>query len=303
MKRLLINGMCSLALLMLSACNLPGAPTAPAETQAIPTDGATQTSQPAPSPSATAGQEAKATATEAVASKTASPVPPATLAPSATSGPECTTLSKLNLRTGPGTIYDIKVLLAEGSVLIPENYQAKGFPQDSWVRVLNPASNQPGWVNAGTNYVRCTIDLSTLPGADFPPTPTPSEPQVKTSQPKGTFETFTWKLEKSGSYLLRMNVFQGDGQKDGDNIASVYFNVKKVNDNTEQVNHTESNAPFCIFGGDDTCAPWPEKNGKRIWPNTGEIVESGDYKVSIDAESKDGNYSGSWNFTLTITNP
>ena len=290
----------SFLLLLMSACNLPGAPTPAVITvvvqpSSIPPTEIAQATEPAP-PAATSTVGIPSTGED-------TPVPNP---PTEQAGPQCTVQQNLNLRPGPGKVYDPPITtLAKGAVVIPTGYQEQGFPGGSWIQVSDPASNTTGWVSAGPQFITCTVDMTTLQAADFPPTPKPAVPVVTNSQPQGSFDGFTFKLHFSAaSYLLRLEVFTGDdGKKDGDHIHQVVFTVRDSHGNVvrEQV---EDHAPYCVFGGTDGCANWPKSNGKYTWGDGKPEVKDGEtYKVNIDAENEDGSRSANWHFDLKVDLP
>src|SRR6266511_5331785 len=79
------------------------------------------------------------------------------------SEPSCTVLQDLNLRSGPGTAYrpPIRVLPAN-SVVTPLGFAPQGIPGGSWAYVQDPATQDKGWVSAGSQFISCNVDLSTL---------------------------------------------------------------------------------------------------------------------------------------------
>jgi hypothetical protein len=100
--------------------------------------------------------------------------PPEEVTATATASPGCTVqVSALNLRSGPGTVFEPPlVALAQGTELEPLGFSAVGFPEDGWITVRVRQSGQTGWVSASPQLVDCDIDLASLPPADPPPTPT-----------------------------------------------------------------------------------------------------------------------------------
>jgi hypothetical protein len=245
------------------------------------------------------------------AAAAATETPAAPLAPSATSGPTCTVLQDLNVRRGPGKIYgDPIAALVSGTVVIPQNYVAAGFPGGSWVQVVNPGTKGVGWVSAGTDYVNCTIDLTSLPQGAVPPTPKPAAPSLSNSQPGGSFDD-NWhaKLHLSGTYGVRFEV-DYKGAKDGDNITSVTFTVSSPDKSQTLWQHQEKKAPYCIYGGDPGCAAWPKVNGALVWDagNPASLVKSGDYPMTIivdgvDPDTKDP-VEATWTYDrLTVKMP
>ncbi|MEZ4517498.1 MAG: hypothetical protein R3C44_11925 [Chloroflexota bacterium] len=90
--------------------------------------------------------------------------------------PSCTTVTGVNVRSGPGTVYDPPVgTLAPNTVLTPLSYVARGFPQGEWLEAQVDATGQTVWITAGAQFVQCTIDMQSLPGpASIAPTPRPT---------------------------------------------------------------------------------------------------------------------------------
>ena len=147
MKKSIFLGFACLSLVIaLIAC-------APATTL-IPTKTPTSipfTSTPTPTPTPT---PKPATHTPPPATATPTPQPIAVV-----------TADALNLRAGPGTVYDKKGLLHKGEKL---NITARTATGD-WIRVL--ADGTEGWVSA--TYVELLIPLDSIPVAvEIPPTPT-----------------------------------------------------------------------------------------------------------------------------------
>src|SRR5215211_7917503 len=115
-------------ILFILACSVststtePNASLPPEATEALPDNEPT-----AAQPEATASEAAPIT-TE-----------PPTLAPN--TGPHCTVLQDLNLRSGPGRAYNPPITaLPANTALIPLAYQPVGIPGGSWVQVQNPAN-------------------------------------------------------------------------------------------------------------------------------------------------------------------
>src|SRR5215212_436143 len=78
------------------------------------------------------------------------------------SEPSCTILQDLNLRFGPGTAYrpPIRALPANTTVT-PLGFAPQGIPGGSWAFVEDSATQERGWVSAGSQFISCNIDLST----------------------------------------------------------------------------------------------------------------------------------------------
>lgn len=83
----------------------------------------------------------------------------------------------MNVRAGPGQAYDPPIaLLQKGTVLRPLAFNPRGNPDFPWVKVESMDRGMVGWVRAGPEFLKCDIDVSTLPFDPGPPlnTPTPT---------------------------------------------------------------------------------------------------------------------------------
>lgn len=238
------------------------------------------------------------------AQEATTPAEPAA-AENANTDPQCTVLQNVNFRKGPGKVFDPPFdAIVKDTVVIPQGFAAQGFPGGSWVQVLNPQTNQTGWISAGDQFVRCTIDLTTLAPVEIPPTP--AFLRIRNSKPDGSPNGLTGKIHFSSRDLIRMEVYGPDGNKDGDQIQDVRFLIRDESGSTTFYDHTENNAPYCIFGGDSTCSPWPQQDGVYVWGDGGEPVQNGaTYQVDIFATQADtdGSVQGNWSFTITVDLP
>ncbi len=143
---------------------------------------------PAATPTATASTAADTpTATPTVTSPvpTNTPLPPTA---TTTSEPRCTVqTAALNLRSGPGTVYDPPVAsLPQGTELEPLAFSPIGFPDSQWMMVRVRRDGQMGWVSTSSQLVFCTIDPASLPPGAPPPTPTPIATPTFTPAPTPT---------------------------------------------------------------------------------------------------------------------
>ncbi len=87
----------------------------------------------------------------------------------------------LNLRTGPGTVYEPPVRkLASGTQLIP----LARSPDGQWIQVQVKQTGETGWVSADGSYVSCNLAVAELTPGEVPPTPTPQP--TSTSSPTST---------------------------------------------------------------------------------------------------------------------
>jgi hypothetical protein len=254
------------------------------------------TSTTVPAPSSTASLPITG------AEVTATPAPP-----TATAGPACTVLKTANFRKGPGTAYNPPLRgLEAGTTLIPQGFNPKGFPSGSWVQALDPAANQIGWINLDPALITCNIDLTTLPPVAVAPPPPPPAPVVSNSQVDGTPNGLQGKVHFSPTYLMRMEVYDPNGSKDGDGIKRVTFTIS--DDNGTVYQRTEGTAAYCVFGGGEpNCNAWTQANGQYLWKDGGQPVKNGTYNVVIEVEPKSANGDdsqfGKWFFSITIKLP
>jgi uncharacterized protein YraI len=87
--------------------------------------------------------------------------------------PKCLVSSSVNLRSGPGTVYEPPVtMLNTGTELEPISYSATGFPDGQWVEVKVVPSGETGWVSTGF-LANCNVQVTELPSGTIPNTPTP----------------------------------------------------------------------------------------------------------------------------------
>ena len=230
----------------------------------------------------------------------------------ATTGPSCTVLQDLNLRSGPGTAYNppLAILKAE-TRLVPSGYKAQGVPGGPWVQVQVEGSNQAGWVSAGTQYVSCNLELASLPDVSVPPPPKPPLPKVGTGAVDGNnISSFRFSLEYDPDYFVRMYVFRSDdsdedfsANKDGRGITSVEFTVSSPNGNRTFYERRENNAGYCIFGGGEPdCNVWIFENGQYKWKAGGDPVVERNYLLTINVTANDGEV-GTWLIPVNIDLP
>ncbi|MCJ7549999.1 MAG: SH3 domain-containing protein, partial [Anaerolineae bacterium] len=118
----------------------------------------------------------------------------------------CFTASgSLNLRSGPGTVYDPPIAsLPAGAEVKPLAYSAVGYPDDQWVKVQVVGSGEEGWV-ASSFLAGCNVDVAGLGGATIPPTPTPAF-TVNNVQAKVTPETFSGPCPKQFDFTADITV-------------------------------------------------------------------------------------------------
>ena len=236
-------------------------------------------------------------------------------------GPSCTVLQDLNLRLGPGTAYRPPIrALPANSVVTALGFAPQGIPGGSWAYVEDPATQDRGWVSAGSQYISCNVELSTLPPVDFgtpPPPPLPNSTQ--TSNPDGN----GFCVDSSTGYqcvgiFSDESLFQFRILKNGvelgelDGVVEVSF---AVNQNDEPIYEiVEVNEAFCIFGGNGPCNPWVVEDGIYKWRPGGPPVEAGEYEMEIFATVNDptlpidetlpaGQAQSRWAVTFTLTLP
>ena len=205
------------------------------------------------------------------------------------SGSSCTVLQDLNLRSGPGTAYRPPLqVLPQNSLLTPLGFSFVGIPPGgAWAYVRDEATQKEGWVSAGSQYIDCNIDLTTLPAVVYNPPPPFFPTTVQTSpgpgegfcKDQGNSE-YSCVLTFSDDYLFKVQVFKNGveiGENDG--VEPITFTVTK--DDQIVYSNTEQNKDYCIFGGNGPCNEWTFEGGVLKWPD-GTPAESGEYKVAID---------------------
>jgi hypothetical protein len=246
------------------------------------------------------------TATAGAPAVTSTTAPEAT----ATTGPRCTVLQDLNFRPGPGLAYNRPVsALQANTEVIPIAYQPVGIPGGSWVQVENPANQQKGWVSAGSQYVSCNLDLTTLPQVTVAPPPTPIPPRAQTSNQDGTCgaggnfddEGNEWDCAVAFSdgfpigFVITKN---GEEVGEGAGIQNVVFRVDQGG--SEVYRRRENDAAYCMFGGNGPCNVWILEDYVYKWESGGAPIEPGQYKVNIDANMDNLSVNLHWDATVTI---
>ena len=234
--------------------------------------------------------------------------PPVT--PTSPEGPSCTVLQDLNLRSGPGTAYNPPIgVLREGTEFVPIGFEPQGVPGGPWVLAQLQGITQTGWVSAGSQFVSCNLELSTLPEVEVPPPPKGVPPRIGTGAVDGeNISAFRFSFDYNPDYFVRMYVFRSDDEnevfsadKDGRGITSVEFIVASLDDPPlEYYRRTERNPGYCIFaGGEPDCNPWVFENGQYKWTAGGSPVEAGSYKLTIIVTAEDGE-EGRWFIDINI---
>ena len=258
--------------------------------------------------------------TEAAATPTAMPASPPPAAA------VCRVLSGVNLRPGPGIVYE-PVLAALGAniELTPLAFVAVGYPQGPWLQVQVPATGQVGWVSALPQYVLCTVDPATLPPPGvIPPTPLPpptavpptatrslasAPPDIDNDAPGGNFpeDNVLGQVIVQPTFLFRMDVRDLTfGNHEGAGINFVEFSI--TGDGVDYFRR-EGTAGYCVFGGGEPiCNPWPTDDlGRYTWGEGGPLVQNGDYfaSITVNAQRDDPEFGNSWNwnFPFRVTLP
>jgi len=140
-----------------------------------------------PEPTLTSTDTPAPTSTDIPSPNTPTPTPTATLTPTPTSTATPTLTPKpnavvntdaLNLRSGPGVVYDILGVLKQGDCL---DIKCK-CPADKWLEVDCLSRGLTGWVNA--SLLEINLPLASVPVAEeIPPTPTPMYTPTPTVTP------------------------------------------------------------------------------------------------------------------------
>jgi len=201
--------------------------------------------------------------------------------------------------------------LDAGTELIPVAFEPQGTPGGSWVQVEVQGQNTRGWVSAGSQYIACNIDLTSLPTASVSELPPPSQPIVSAGAPDGSnFDLFRYKLDFNPDYLLRVFIFFSNSasekftpKKDGQGVASVEFTITSPNGDVTHYDRTEKHPGYCIFGGGGAgCNPWMVEGGQYKWKAGGPPVKSGKYGLTITVTADDGEV-GTWLWNSNSHNP
>jgi hypothetical protein len=267
-----------LAMLVIIACNLATSPPA-----SIPITGENTATEAGPT-------AAQATSTPVIIIKEVTVTsPPSSPTPKPTSGPSCTVLQDLNLRFGPGTAFRPPITaLKANDVVTPLGFIPEGIPGGIWVYIEESATLRRGWVSAGSDYVSCNIDVSTLPAVAYG-TPPPFFPTTAQASP-GTGNGFCVDPDSgfecigffSDAALFQFQLFRnGRELSQDDGVEPISFTVTR-NDN-QVYRHVENNFPYCIFGDSGgACNSWVYEDGVYKWEAGGDPVKSGRYKVGVD---------------------
>ncbi|MGE5071838.1 MAG: SH3 domain-containing protein [Anaerolineae bacterium] len=251
---------------------------------------------PADSTNATTAAEPSATsaAVEASATTAALPTSQPTASPIPTAGPSCTVLQQLFLRSGPGKAYNPPVgTFPANTVLTPTGYTTAGIPGGSWVQVQDASGQHKGWVSAGSDFVSCTIDLTSLPEVAVAPPPEPPKPRAQGSNPDGTCGaggadgvngTYDCQPVIQNGFPVEMKVTKDNAPLE--HGVEVDFSVTDDNGTTVYSN-SETNAAYCFFGGDGPCGLWVLEDYVYKWESGGAAIEPGHYTVRIEVITDD----------------
>jgi hypothetical protein len=279
---------------------------------------------PVPSAPQTESTATQDIPTETGFAETASPTleqftPTTTVAQEETAIPSpaqsCSVLQDLNLRYGPGTAYNPRIrVLPVNSSVTPLGYAPNGIPGGSWAYVQDSASLDKGWVNAGPQYISCNMEVASLPLEPFGTPLPPSLPDTSQASPgPGTcgqggvvsengIDVYDCAVDFSSNSLLQFKIIK-NGEEIGKagGVQNVNFSVTQ-NGNTVY-NHTEGNAPYCIFGGDSICNSWALEDYIYKWEAGGSVVEQKKYTVSITPTLDDLSVNLFWSADITLTLP
>jgi hypothetical protein len=188
----------------------------------------------------------------------------------------------------------------------PLGFAPQGIPGGSWAYVQDQATQDKGWVSAGSQYISCTVELATLPSVAFgTPPPPPLPKSAQTSDPDGNGfcidpdSGFTCVGIFSDESLFQFQIIRNGvelGENDG--VEKVTFGVKK--DGVHVYDSTEVNKAYCVFGGNGPCNPWIVEEGVFKWTQGGTPIEPGEYEMEVFATVNGETSRWAVNFTLTL---
>lgn len=281
------------AILLLAACSLTPATELPPTAQPQASATALVSIEPSVTPFLPA-----ATDTPALETPTDAPLP-------ATSGPTCTVLQDLNLRSGPGTAYRPPLrVLPKDSTVTPSAFNPTGIPGGSWVFVTDPSDGQQGWVSAGGQFVNCDLELASLPALVVgTPLPPPLPRSAISSTPEGSCADegleYVCEVVLSDEAWIQFKILQ-NGQElgQGDGVENVSFEVLDK-DGKSVYSIVEQARAYCIFSGNGPCNPWVVENYIYQWKAGGPAVQPGVYLVNIQATVNGTLLTWHADFTLT----
>lgn len=278
------------------------------------------TNPTATGPTPVAGQEDLPPAATTLPTSTAAPsatIEPVSQPSPTTAAPSCTIVAGVNLRSGPGTVYEPPIgFAAANTALRPLAFSPNGFPQGAWLLVEVVGTSQVAWVSAGPQFVSCNVDPASLPATNIPPTPRPpataTPAQVAALPPDlrnisggaGCLDDpdIDSDFQTDSRFLLRIYAQLFDPPEgesgDGAGIDRVEFFVRESG-----YAHTERTAGYCIFqGGEPACRDWPRNAlGQLTWGNGGPVVVDGDYNIDVNVYPKEETFISQCNWTISLT--
>jgi hypothetical protein len=239
----------------------------------------------------------------------------------------CTIVSNVNLRNGPGTVYQPPLgVMAAGTEVTPLAFSPIGYPGGSWVQIQ--ATDQNGWLSADPQYISCNIALTALPLGAAPPTPTPPPaPQIPTPT-RPLFAVVPVDGADDNDYLQGRRIILPDyspekvtippvfrdkvafrveaydirfGNSDGAGIKTVNITIRDENDNIVH-QRLEQNAGYCAFGGGEPdCNVWIFADQDYRWPE-GQPIANNTYRVTFDITPQDGQPL-EWRWSFIVNDP
>jgi hypothetical protein len=196
--------------------------------------------------------------------------------------------------------------LPANSVITPLGFAPQGIPSGSWAYV-QVSIQEKGWVNAGSQFISCTVDLTTLPAVAFgtpPPPPLPKSAQTSDPDGNGFCIDPDSGLQCVGIFsdqsLFQFQITRnGIEQTGNDGVEQIAFNIKKNGDVIYTL--TEINAAYCVFGGNGPCNGWTVEDGFYKWTAGGKPVEPGEYELEVLATMN--GESSRWAVNISLTLP
>ena len=247
-------------------------------------------------------------------------------------------ISSLNLRSGPGVIYEPPIGgIPRNAELIPLARNADA----TWIQIEVATSGRKGWVSSAPQYVDCTSDPADLPLGVIPPTPTATTPPtatptftptkiaaVPTPTPpalvilpgggnQGPFEGDV--VGEAGAFnvgsgqptfrnriYFRLLVKERGRANDGDGVDRVEIRVvyDPNNDGREVYSRTERTPGYCSFGGGEPNCNIVDIGRNARWPDTDIAIENGEYEVNFTVvRDGENDPSANWRVPFVIDNP
>jgi hypothetical protein len=209
----------------------------------------------------------------------------------------------LPVRNGPGNEYPVLVTnqkpltLARNAAVTGISLYQTDDPNESWLEILLNANGQTGFIEAGTQFVKCQPALTTLPvfaahipvdgvngqnGEDASADPVIRGPAGENNGqyiilPGVDSDWAKFVTDQNGTIRFNdglgfgVEVFDRDaGQKSGDGIKEVQFQITDLDQNEVVYKTVEKNSPYCLFsdkGGQCIVRRFSEMGYK--WPGTG----------------------------------